>query len=479
MSTVKAPKSAADVADLREHSTRPHLSPAERVREHARHQRDSHVEDAARILRKAEDERREVRRDEMAAIDVHCRESEIWAGRFQDHSQAVAHSRNNAAVRREPLTYRPPEEGGEYSMFADAWKSRMGDAGASERLERHKRESDVEMRRLSAKREAEQRKRSDALGVTYEKRVTPSRTIGAGGTFAPPLYLVEQFASTPRPDRVFTDLCANFVLPQGCQSINIPRITAGTEVQATVDASPTVDRDITDALVSSSVVTISGFEDVDLQLLEQSGPGTAHLDGILWRDLTGAFDATAERECTVGSGARGELLGFLNTTGITNITTTETTAVGMFKSIGETAAAVSNNRKLSATTWLCRGARWFWLATSEDLDNRPLFTPLDVESQEDTVVNPIGCLLGLPVNLTESIPTNLGAAKESDVIVAARPEDSYLWTSAPYLNTFDAVLSGLLQARIEMHAYVAFIAGRYPTSIAALGGSGLKIPSGF
>jgi HK97 family phage major capsid protein len=474
---IASPKSAADVEALRQHATRPVLSPAERVAEHARNKRDSFVERAASLLNTAETAQRKVRPDEEAVIDSALREAEVWAGRYSDHDARAESQRSRMRVVREPLTYRSASEGGEFSFFRDAWQVRMGDTAAGARLERHQREADVEMRAMRSKREGEQRERGDSIGVEYETRATPSRTIGQGGNFSPPIYLVSMFAEAPRPDRVLADLVTGLTLPKGVQSVNIPRIVTGTEEATVADDSAVVDHDFTDVLASSEVVTIPGNADVPLQLLEQSGPGMAHLDQVLFTDLTSAYDSALESQLTNGTGTGKELLGILNVEGRNAISYTSgsPTGVGIFKPLGETFGSISNARKLRAEAWLMRGGRWSWLSTSEDEQKRPLAPPIDVQSPT-APYGPVGTLLGnTAVHLSESLPSTLGAGGNQDVIIATRPSDMFLWESEPYMSVFSQVLSGTMEARIQLRGYAAFIPHRYPQSIAVLGGTGLVV----
>jgi HK97 family phage major capsid protein len=472
--TVKAPKTPAEVKALGEWATRPELTPAERTAEYSRHRRDTEVKNASRVIEAAEKARREIRSDEQAAIDAHLHEAEVWNGRYADHTAAVEHSRNRAGVRREALTYR---QEGEHSFFKDAWAAKLGDSRASERLDRHRREMDWELKRLNRQVEARESKRAEDLGFTFEKRVTPNRLPGQGGNFAPPAWLIEDWADVPHPQRVISSLCSRFVLPKGVQSVNLPRLTAGAEAQTTADASAAMDRDMTDAAVSSAVTTIAGNADIAIQLLEQSGSAQAHMDEVIWKDLATSYDSVLEREVTTGTGKGDELLGILTVTGIGAITTAETSTIKQFKALGETFASVSNKRFMPPTAWIMRGGRWAFLATSEDVDERPLFTPLDMETQN--VSEPIGVLLGLPVYLSESLPKNLGVSAEQEVLVAIRAEDSYLWESEPALSVFESVLSGTLEARVQLRSYAAFTPHRYPQSIATLGGAGFKVTAGF
>jgi HK97 family phage major capsid protein len=473
MPRTKAPPATLAELDRRANQkVRPRGTPNEELADFARIQRDRHTQNAADILANAEREGRALAPSEEVTLEDHLSEGERWNYRHAEYGKAADTARERASVVRESLTY---ENGGPHSFFRDSWQAKMGRADAKERIERHGRELAVELRAWRAKRENAQRSRGESLGVEY--RATPSRTIGQGGSFAPPLYLIQEFATAPCPERVFTDLCETFTLPKGVQSVNIPRITTGTDAQTVTDTTASPGRDLTDALASSKVVTISGTSDVSLQLLEQSGPGLAHLDRVIWRDLTAAYDAELEEQATRGTGTNGQILGLLNIPGIGEITYTDAspTASELYPHLGEVFGNVSDNRKLPPEVWLLRGGRWSALATGEDENKRPLSVPFDVQSPATLEVNPVGVLLGLPVFLSESIPATLGVGGNQDAIIATRPVDSYMWESEPVLDLYKEVLSGTMQARLQLRGYVAAILGRYPTATATLTGTGLVV----
>ena len=450
-------------------------TPDETLGTFARIQRDRCAQQAAELITKAERENRSLLPSERADLEDYLADGERWAFRYEDHTKRAESSRVRASVVREPLTYRLDANP---SFFRDVYTSKTyGDEGAKGRLERHNRELASEFQARDNKRESERRNRGDT--TEYEVRANPSRVAGQGGSFAPPLWLIDLFATAPRPERVISDLATQSYLPAGCQSVNLPRISTGTVTQANDDDSPVPGRDFTDAAVSSKVVTIAGIVDVSMQLLEQSPLGGAHLDRVLFKDLSSAYDAELERQVTVGGGENlNELLGILNVSEIGNIeyTSASPKAVEMYPKLGEVFGYVSDHRKLRAEAWIMRGGRWAWLATGEDEQKRPLAVPIDVQSPTPPL-GPIGTLLGnTPVYLSESIPVNLGTGKNQDAVLALRPSDFYLWeTRQPTLDVFTEVLSGSLEARLRLYDYSAFIGNRYPTGIAALTGIGLKV----
>jgi HK97 family phage major capsid protein len=333
-------------------------------------------------------------------------------------------------------------------------------------------------------REREERDRGDLLGVEYEKRVTPSRVTGFGGTFAPPKYLIERFAVAPRPEKVLARLIdeqgQSLLLPSGCQSINVPRIVKpGTGEQTVSDAAANPSKDISDSLATSQVVTISGTSDVAMQLLELSGPGASHTDRVIWADLSNAWDAALESELMNGLGGTKELLGLSNVgPGEITFTSGAPTGILLFKAAAEAFGLVAGQRKLSPEVWLMRGGRWAWLASALDKNERPFVPPGDWDS-DDVVGNAIGSLLGRPVCASESIPSNLGVAQNQDLIYTTRPSDMWLWIAEPHLDLFGEVLSGNLLARIQLRSYCAFIGNRYPSATATIAGTGMTVASNF
>jgi hypothetical protein len=56
-----------------------------------------------------------------------------------------------------------------------------------------------------------------------------------------------------------------------------------------------------------------------------------------------------------------------------------------------------------------------------------------------------------------------------------RPSDCWLWESEPTFSVMPEILSGSLEVRFRLHAYCAFLPHRYPSSIAVLGGTGMKV----
>lgn len=365
------------------------------------------------------------------------------------------------AVISEPLTY---EREAPRSYFKDLVAAeRSGDIAAQNRLMRHAAELEVELKRR------EQARRTPE-GVDFERRADPSPTQGQGGYFAPPLWLIDAFATAPRPGRVLAAKTPTFLLPRGVQSINLPRLTAGTDVEPTPPLSAAGNQDITDAPAGSQVVTLAGEGDVALQLLEQS-PAGAHLDWAIFKDLSESYDAKLETQMIAGTGTS-QILGITQVSSINAITFTSASpaASGMFAPFGQAVAQIGDNRLLPPETWLMRTARWAWLASSPDGAGRPL-----VLANHDGPLPYVGDLLAFPVNLDDAVPVVTGR----DEVIACRPSDLMLFESEPRTAVHLDVLSGTMQARLQLIGFAAAITGRYPSGISVVSGTGMAVPSGF
>ena len=375
-------------------------------------------------------------------------------------------------VVREPHTY---ERGGEHSYFQDLIAGFDGDNAANNRLERHAREVKDELERRD--RAAFMRAPEDV-----EYRTNPNRTSGFGGSFAPPLWLIDAFATAPRAKRVLGALIPNFDLPQGVQSVNLPRLTTGNVEQPVADLGADPSKDATDASVSCTVVTVSGHGDVAMQALEQSGG--AGLDYAFLKDLGEAYDEKLEQQLIAGAGNANAqlpgLLGLIPSAQQISYQDASPTATEMFGSLGKTVATVGNTRKLPPEAWLMTTSRLAWLGSSEDQQQRPLMlTDRDGAGNVD--------LLAYPVEPDDAVPTNLTydstnhvftTGGTQDVIIACRPSDSMLFESTPRAVVRTEVLSGTLQARIQMHRYAAVL-HRYPSGLAVLCDTGMTVQSGF
>lgn len=365
---------------------------------------------------------------------------------------------NDARVTSEPLTY---TRSSTHSYFQDLarFKDRQ-DTEARVRLERHA----TEIRSVVADRE--QRAWATGRERGFEFRITPNRTDGTGGFGSPPLWIMDAIASVPRAPRALANLIPTFPLPTRVGEVNVPRLTTGTLVGTVLDGGTAVTRDITDAAVTSPVVTIAGQSDMALQLLEQS-PAGGYLDHVIFRDLRESYDYQLERQLLSGTGTGAQILGVLNVPTGAGLASAVTytdgtpTAAELVPFVGQAVAQLGNSRLRPPECLLMRTARWAWIGSAA--------WPT---SQSKT-------LIGYDVVEDDAIPATLGAGGNQDAIIGVRPSDMLLLESTPRVTVDFESGSGVLGVRLQLRAYVAALVARYPTAIVTLQGTGMIPVSGF
>lgn len=372
----------------------------------------------------------------------------------------------------EPLTYRKDVR---HSYFRDLVFAER-EPSAAARLQRHA----AEMADVSVARQ--QRALNALAGGGIEYRLSPDTTQGNGGYFTVPLWINDMFATAPRPHRLLAALIkAQFPLPNGVASVNLPILTKGTIVTPAVDDTPTASQAITDSPGSSVVETLIGEATVGVQLLEQS-PAGAHMDWAIFTDMAAAYDAQVENQLFNGLGAAyHQILGVLNIANTVGVpyTSGSPTGSGLFALLGQALARVGNNRNLPPECWMMRSARWGWLASAEDTNGLPFGLPTFFLGDDDQSPDPFGGLIGLPIFANDTLPATQGTGANQDVVVALRPSDLILLEGSPVTNVYRDVLSGTLDVRLQMHNKVAAITNRYPSGISPITGTGMAVQTGF
>lgn len=430
-----------------------------------------------RDLNEQEDGRWKEIREEILKFDARITELVEQEERDAKAAEVAKRAGLGVKVLSEPKTYGRRSR---HSFFSDIYKStRDGDVEAAQRLGRHVEEEKLEVEARFARAE-EQLK---AAGFEVEARDL-TRVDGAGGGFVPPLYLVDEFTTLARAGRVFADRFNRRPLPPGTDSLNIPRITTGAAVAAqTADNAAVQETDIAETTLSVPVRTTAGQQDVAIQLLDQS---PIAFDEIVFADLMADYAAKVDTQLINGSGASGQILGVLQVSGIEMVTYTDATptVAEIYPKLADGVQRVGSNRFLPATAIFMHPRRWGWFLAALDSQNRPLVVPTApnnpvnaVGTNDGGAEGPVGTLMGLPVYVDANIPTNLGAGVNEDIIIIARVEDFWLFESAMRTRILPDVLSANLTVRLQVYAYAAATAGRYPKSTSTVGGTGLVPPT--
>lgn len=414
----------------------------------------------ARALTDAESGTFDAAETEIRALDA--RVAELDEQVRADDAAAEMQKRYTASVKvtSEPEIYRSGVGGRSY--FRDLHLARnKGDRDALDRLSRNDRgrAADPEFRAIST-------------------------TNGAGGEFVPPLWLEDQFVKFARPGRITANLTPTHPLPPGTDSINVPKVNTGTAVavQTTQNSAVQV-TDLTTTSISSGISTIAGGQTVSLQLMEQS---PLNIDDLVLADLAAAYAQALNLQVLSGSGTAGQQTGILTLGGTNSVafTSASPTLGLLYSKLAGAIQQIHTKRFLPPDTIIMHPSRWAWCLAALDGQSRPLVVP-DASGPWNAAGNAgavasqgfVGHIMGLPVYVDATIPTNLGAGTNQDTIIVARMADLMLWESNVRAEAFAQTYANQMSVFVRLYNYASFQPARYPASISVIGGTGLVAPS--
>jgi HK97 family phage major capsid protein len=377
-------------------------------------------------------------------------------------------------VDREELTYdRTLRNSWVRDMYLNATQ---GNLDARDRLQRHGKEVAIE-----------EEKRKVAFAYDGEKRAI-STTATAGGEFSPPLYLLDDFAEFARARRVAANLVTNMALPVGYSSIKIPAVTTGTKaaIQGGNNAAVTT-RDIVTAMVTSNVETVAGYEDVSIQLIDQSPLGGG-IDKLVFGDLMADY-ALAVNTAVIGNndGTSNTLRGLIYHGQQNSMTTTwtETTpsSTNFLLAFNKALSLVVKSRYQASEGVILRPEQWYWLAAQVDSQGRPLvnisgsaYMPVAVNAAPGSDAGFMGTVSGVKVYVDATIPTTVNTNQAP--IITGKFSDSYLFESGTKALVDPYVGSGTATVRFRLLGYVSFN-NRFAKSVSSITGTGTVPVSGF
>lgn len=375
--------------------------------------------------------------------------------RLQEQSAPVA-ERSGVQVGAEANpVYRKDDI--EVSYFRDLFNSTRGDDGARRRL------------------------------IAAQETRAQTTAAGAGGEFAPPLWLIDDFVALARPGRITADLIGAQPLPAGVSSINIPKISVGSTVGVTQTQNTAItESNITTTSISSGITEITGKQTVSLALLRQSG---TPLDRIILSDLAEAYAVMLDQQVINGSAANGQLRGMI--TAGTTVTYTSsaptvvstTAANSFYMKVLSAQSTLAGTRYLPADAIIMHPRRWAWVLAALDSSNRPLVVPTGAGSNQAAASGALvaqgyaGEMLGTPVYVDPNIPTNRGAATNQDVVFVIRRGDLQLWESSVETASFDATYADQNSILYRVLGFAAFIPHRHQASVQVIDGTGLVAPA--
>jgi len=326
------------------------------------------------------------------------------------------------------------------------------------------------------------------LASAQETRANDMTSVaGAGGEFAPPAWLVEDFIKLARAGRVTANLLNSQVLPRGISSINLPAVSTGATaaVQAT-QGTAVSDTAMTTTSVSSGITTIAGKQIVSRQLIDQSG---IPFDTVILGDLAADYAKKLDVAVLAGTNASGDLKGLDSAAGnAVTFTTTQplvvstTNAQSFYFQVISAINKVQTNRFMSPSAILMHPRRWNWVLTALDSQNRPLVTPntiafnglADATSGAPTE-GQVGNLLGVPVYVDANVSTAANSSTNQDEVYVLRTSDSWLYETAVESASFDATYADQASILFRILGYAALL-HRYSKSISTIKGTGLVDP---
>lgn len=422
-------------------------------------------------------------------------------------------------VKSEPLTYRRDNQSersywadlaaNHSDKFAGGFRKRTNRDEARENLTRHAMEMDaLSESRRKAREQRALKQMEEALAAegyrgdvspTWERRVNPSTQQGQGGYFTPPDWLVGDFIPYLRAGRTTADLCRKMMVPPGYSSVNIPKVSTPTLVQAQgANNVAVVSQDIADTSVATGFRTFAGQEDVAVQWLDFS---PAHItDEVVTQDLMAAYNLCIDANVVYGTGVanststQGGLAGLYPYTNwsATNVVCTQgaPTPANLYGTFGVQASQIAQQRyNLDNVHYVWHPRRGLWFVTGLDgASSKPFvessgFAPWNPAAIEEMSVAE-GKLMQFPwgpsVHIDKNVPsTDNGSGALTgtyDVSIAAKFDDVWLFEDEPRTRVLDEVLSGTLQVRFQIYNYAGLIV-RYGGSVAIAAGSGFAAPT--
>jgi HK97 family phage major capsid protein len=385
-----------------------------------------------------------------AAIDAESRQASAAAVRPQTTGIAGAY------VRSEERTYSQHNQH-ERSFLTDAWNGfhRRTDPDAIERIERHMRE------------------------VRLERRDISSSTLNG---LVPPVYVLNQAAILARPGRPFANIVPSYDLPPNGMSVIATRVTTGTGVDVQTELGNFTETNMVTTDLTIPVCSIVGQQDVSRQAVERG----ALTDQLVFNDLIAAYAERLDSQLLAGSGSAAQHRGLLNVATISLQTYSDTAISTFFSKLAGNMNDVATKRFRPATVVIMHPRRWHHLVAASDSTGRPLVVPAALGPMNAEAVGVTGAQEfvgtiagGLPVLVDANVPTNQGTSTNEDRVFVARVEDFALWEEnggVPRVFNFEQTL-GPATIRLAVYGVSAFTAGRYPSGISMMTGTGLVAPT--
>lgn len=306
---------------------------------------------------------------------------------------------------------------------------------------------------------------------------------GSQGGYLVQTQIERQIIDVRELDNVLRPLCST--LNVNTTSIELDQITLGTTAGWVAElATKPESTSLTLATVTASVFTAAGLATISNQLLADSNPA---VDQLVTRDLAKRLVALEESAFMAGTGT-GQPLGILNTPGLSTKTMavpgSGTVVSGPGGILDTTLDAIAQlQTDFGSPTAIVMHPRT-WTAILKDKNAQGVYTygsPADAvnsspQIQEGRTIyqGPTRTLWGVPVTLSNRVPTNLGGGtNESRIIVADFSEALILDRQGITVDESPHVYFTSNQTVFRAEERVGFTAARQPKAFCVIGGVGL------
>jgi len=301
--------------------------------------------------------------------------------------------------------------------------------------------------------------------------------VGAQGGYLVQKVIERQIIDTRELDNVLRPLCSK--LNVTATEIELNQITLGTTAGWVAELAEKPEATaLTLATVTASVFTAAGLATISNQLLADSNPA---VDALVTRDLAKRLIALEETAFLAGTGT-GQPLGILNTPGLStkSFTVTDVSADnGLLDTILDAIAQVQTDYGQPGTI-LMHPRTWTTILKDKNANGVYTYgspsnaTISSVQDPRTVYTGPTRTLWGVPVVLSNRMPTNLGSGtNESRVIVGDFSEALILDRQGITVDESPHVYFTSNQTVFRAEERVGFTAARQPRAFCVVGGAGL------
>lgn len=414
---------------------------------------DTEIRPALESLSKERDER--LRDEEFKAMQASVGSLEEVIADLRKGFPTVAANGTKSVASNDESPY---GEGSGNSFFADIKAANKG--------------RDYAIKRLS----------TGVTGVDGEGKAMTEGT-GSQGGYLVQTQIERQILDVRELDNVLRQMCST--LNVTATTIELDQITMGTTAGWVAElATKPEGTSLTLASVSCSVFTAAGLATISNQLLADSNPA---VDQLATRDLAKRLVALEETAFLAGSGT-GQPLGILNTPGVNtksvSVPGSGTVVSGSGGILDVVLDAIAQTQQdFGQPTGILMHPRT-WTAILKDKNSSGVYTygsPSNATNSSPDLSNPrtvfngpTRTLWGVPVTLSNRIPTNLGSGtNESRIIVGDFTEALILDRQGITVDESPHVYFTSNQTVFRAEERVGFTAARQPKAFCIVGGAAL------